>query len=537
MTSGQEVIPAPARVLTSPSRELSATTALIPYQSRIIEDYMAHEILVIEKSRRIGISWTLAWLAVTVAGAAATAGGMDVFYMGYEKDMTRQFIDDCGKAARILQMAASNVQEDLFKDPDNPDRDLKIFRIDLASGFEILALPSVARAFRSKQGLVILDEAAFVDDLDAMITAALALRIWGAKIIILSTHNGDTNPFNELVEGIRAKRTDYQDYHLIRITFEDAVKDGLYRAVCAKSGKEWTFEGEKQWYEKILREFGSKADQELHVIPTATKGAYIPRALISARTSNSAVVVRWGCDDKFVMEEEPVRRQEAEDFCKEELLPLLHALDPKTPHVFGQDFARSGDLSVIWIMALEQSLVRTTPFVLELRNVPYEQQRQILWFILNRLPRLRAGAIDATGNGGWLGEVTRQKFGARIQAVSFSEAWYRDNMPPFKSAFEEGSLTIPADRDVHDDIHALRLVNGVARIPVKRTEDESGQRHGDAAIAAALAYAASSADPEEYGYQAAPRTSTSTDLNPDSLRDDMPDADDMGLGMRGSVDL
>jgi phage FluMu gp28-like protein len=133
--------------------------------------------------------------------------------------------------------------------------------------------------------------------------------------------------------------------------------------------------------------------------------------------------------------------------------------------------------------------------------------------------------------------VTRQRFGARIQAVNFSEAWYRDNMPPFKSAFEEGSLTIPADRDVHDDIHALRLVNGVARIPVKRTEDESGQRHGDAAIAAALAYAASSADPEEYGYRPAPRTSTSTDLNPDSPHDDMHDADDMGLGMRGSVDL
>lgn len=526
----------PALVLTSPSRELSTTTALIPYQSRLIEDYLEHGILVIEKSRRIGISWTLSWLAVTVAAAAPSAGGMDVFYMGYEKDMTRQFIDDCSKQAKILQMAASAVQEDLFKDPANPDRDLKIFRIDLASGFEILALPSVARAFRSKQGLVILDEAAFVDDLDAMITAALALRIWGAKIIILSTHNGDSNPFNELVEGIRAKRPEYQDYHLTRITFEDAVKDGLYRAVCAKRGVEWTFEGEKKWYEQTLREFGSKADQELHVIPTATKGAYISRALLAARTSNSSVVVRWGCDDNFVELPEEVRKQEARDFCKAELLPLLNALDPKTPHVFGQDFARSGDLSVIWVMALEQSLVRTTPFVLELRNVPYEQQKQILWWTLTRLPRLRGGAIDATGNGGWLGEVTRQKFGSRISAVSFSEAWYRENMPPFKAAFEDGSLTIPADRDVQDDLHAIRLVNGVARIPAQRTADETGKRHGDAAIAGALAYAASRADPEEYGYQAAPRTTTTTDQNPDSA-DDMPDSDDMGLGMRGSIEF
>lgn len=34
----------------------------------------------------------------------------------------------------------------------------------------------------------------------------------------------------------------------------------------------------------------------------------------------------------------------------------------------------------------------------------------------------------------------------------FSEGWYREQMPPLKAAFEDGTLTLPADREIHDDI-------------------------------------------------------------------------------------
>ena len=45
-------------------------------------------------------------------------------------------------------------------------------------------------------------------------------------------------------------------------------------------------------------------------------------------------------------------------------------LNPNLRHVFGQDFARSGDVSVITPMAVEPELTRRVPFVLEMRNVP-----------------------------------------------------------------------------------------------------------------------------------------------------------------------
>ena len=45
-----------------------------------------------------------------------------------------------------------------------------------------------------------------------------------------------------------------------------------------------------------------------------------------------------------------------------------------------------------------------------------------------------------------------------------SEPWYRENMPPFKAAFEDGTITIPADRDTQDDLRCLQIIRGVARV-------------------------------------------------------------------------
>ena len=59
------------------------------------------------------------------------------------------------------------------------DKDVLVYKIRFDSGFEIWGLPSVARSLRSKQGHVIIDEAAFVDDLFEVISAAMALEMWG----------------------------------------------------------------------------------------------------------------------------------------------------------------------------------------------------------------------------------------------------------------------------------------------------------------------------------------------------------------------
>lgn len=514
---------------------------LLSFQRESNEMIMSHDVTVIEKARRIGLSWGVSWLAAFVASCARDAGGMDVFYMGFEKDMTRQFVSDTADHAKILEIPVSELGETMFIDPENPDKDLKIFRLDFASGYEVLGLPSVARAFRSKQGLVIIDEAAFIDDLEAVLKAALALLIWGGRVVIISSHNGDANPFNELVTEIRAGK--HPDYGLMRITFDDALSQGLYKTICARQKKPWSQDAEDEWRQKIIRQYGDAADEELFCIPQPSTGAYIPLAVIEARSVPDAPVIRWSCNSDFTLLPENIREAETRRFFDEQIFPVIEALDPKTPHVFGEDFGRSGDLTVLWFLSLERSLLRRTVFVLELRNVPFEQQKQILFLILDRIPRFRAGKMDARGNGQYLAEVAAQRYGTRIEEVMLSEGWYRENMPPFKAAMEDGTLTIPADRDIHDDIRALKIVRGVARVPDSRTSDKNGKRHGDAAIAIAMAWAASRAEPEEYGYipvpnPLAPDMSGQRRLNQWPVEDEIA-RERMGMrsvyGLRGSV--
>lgn len=504
---------------------LKEAAVFLPYQGRLAKAVDTHAVTVVEKSRRTGYSWAASFIATLKAGASGAAGGSDVLYIGYNLEMAREFIDYVAAASRSFG-AAPQIREDLFRDPDNPDRDVKVFRIDFASGFKVLALPSVPRALRGMQGLVIIDEAAFHDALTELLKAAFALLIWGGKVLVISTHDGADNPFNELVQDIRAGR---KPYHLERCTFDDALADGLYRRICRTRGNLWSEEGEAAWRAEIISQYGDAADEELFCIPRSSGGAAIPGTLVEARMTDASRVLRFACADEFVHRPERDREDLARAWCEEHLLPELARLDAHDRHVVGGDFGRSGDLSVFWPLAIKQGMQRHTPFILELRNVPFRQQEQILFFLCDRLPRFEAGKLDARGNGQYLAEVTAQRYGSRIEQVMLSEGWYRENMPPMKAMIEDGTLTLPRDRDVHGDFRTLIIVRGVIRVPERTTGHDGGKRHGDSAIACALAVAASRAEVSVYAYQAVPRAGSAMEGRTGGTGSQRPHSDDDGF--------
>ena len=422
--------------------------------------------------------------------------------MGYNLEMAREFIDYVAEWARSFSPAAVEVQDYLFTDPDHPEKEIKAFRVEFASGFKALALPSMPRALRGMQGKVIIDEAAFHDDLRELLKAAFALLIWGGKVVVISTHNGDTNPFAELVNDIRAGRLPYK---LLRCTFDDALADGLYRRICLTAGKTWSPEAEAAWRAEIIAQYGAAADEELFAVPSPTGGAYLSGPLIERQMVDRGVVLRWECVPDFVHLPASTREAECQRWIDDQVAPVLAGLDPAEPHVFGQDFGRIRDLSAGKVLAIGTDLVRRERLGWELRGVPYEQQRQVLHAILDRLPRLRAGIMDAGGNGAYLAEVTMQRYGSIILPLVLNEPWYRDNMPPLKAALEDGTLELVRDRETLEDLRMIELVRGVPRVPDRRRDDKTGKRHGDAAIGTVLAYAASRMDPEIYGYEPAPR--------------------------------
>jgi phage FluMu gp28-like protein len=484
-----------------PSLPDGADGVLLGYQRQLLATVSAHAVTVYEKSRRIGATWGVGAQAVLTSGAKRTDGGMDSLYIGYNLDMAREFIGVCGMWAKALGMAAGEAGEFLFtdQDKDGGERHIAAFRISFASGFEIVALASRPRSLRGRQGFVIIDEAAFHDDLAELLKAALALLIWGGKVLVISTHDGSENPFAEMIAEIRAGK---KPYALLRTTFDDALRDGLFQRVCLVRGKPWSPAAEAAWRTEIRAFYGDGAAEELDVIPAAGSGKFLPLHLIEARTDRAAPVLRWRCDAQFVHLPDHIRQREAMAWCEEHLGPRLRRLDPDLRKAVGGDFGRVGDLSVFWPVEIGGDLVRRCPFTVELRNVPFEQQKQVLHYILDRLTRLSAVALDANGNGAYLAEVTMQRYGAhRVECIHLTEGWYRDHMPKLKAAFEDGGLTLPADADTVDDFRALQLVRGVARVPDKRTvekgEDKDkagGQRHGDAAIAGALAIYAAGRD-------------------------------------------
>jgi phage FluMu gp28-like protein len=470
---------------------------LLPYQQQLLATTAANRVTVVEKSRRTGFTWALGADAVLVSAAARQAGGMDTLYIGYNLDMAREFVDVAAMWARLFHQAAGAVEEFLFD--DGPDNAIKAFRISFASGYEIVALSSKPRSLRGRQGYVIIDEAAFHDDLPGLMKAALALLIWGGKVVVISTHEGDDNPFNQLVIDIRAGR---RPYALIRCDFDEALRQGLYGRVCLATGERWSPEAEAEWRAAIIAEYGEDADEELFCVPAKGKGAYIPAPLIEARMQQGIPVLRWEMPSSFNEWPQHLREAEALDWCERHLKPHLTALDPHLLSFFGEDFGRVSNLTVIWPLQLSRTMRRLTPFVVELANIPFEQQKQVLFYIGDRLPRRMAGAMDATGNGAYLAEVAAQRYGLeRVEQVKLTVEWYRENMPRLKAAFEDDAIVIPADAEIMGDLRMIKMVNGVGQVPNADRKSADGQkRHGDAAIALALAYYATVMPIVEYDY-------------------------------------
>lgn len=478
---------------------------LLPYQKAWVAD--AADIKIAEKSRRTGLTWAEAADAVLHAAAQKSAGGTNHFYVGSNKEMAVEFIDACAMWAKAFDKAAGEIQEEVLHDED---KDILTFNIYFASGFKIQALSSRPSNLRGRQGNVTIDEAAFHDQLAEVLKAALALTMWGAKVRLISTHNGADNLFNELIQDSRAGK---KRYSVHRITLDDACEQGLYKRICQRQRKPWSMEAEQLWKTNLLKDTASEEDalEEYYCVPKQGGGSYLSRVHIENAMTTDAKVLRFEGSSEFNSWPEHLRAAEMADWCEENLLPELKKLDAKLPHCIGEDFGRISDLTVLVPMAIAQNLNRHVPFMVELRNVPFRQQEQVFDYLASRLPRLIGGALDARGNGQYLAEQAGYKYGSgRMQAIMLSQGFYLEHMPKFKAAFEDATITLPKDLNVMSDLRALQVIKGIPKLPDAKT-GSGKDRHGDAAIALFLAYYASLMDVTEYAYHPVPKRSQGAD--------------------------
>lgn len=452
---------------------------------------------VCEKGRRTGVTWAEAADDVLIASTNRSDGGQNVYYFPQAKDDAIEYIETCAKWAKAFNRAASEVELGAWEDElgvvlpkDDPDKGLQTYKIAFPSGNRIVALSSAPSRARGKQGVFVLDEAAFHPDLPGVIKAVMATLLRGGKVRVISTHEGETNPFNELINEIRAGR---RKGTVHRYEFKRAVRDGMFRRICEMEGEPWTQAKEDAWVADAYAFYGDDASEELDAVPKSGSGTFLSGVLIESRMK-PAPVLQLAYGDEFAFKPRDVRAGECQAWIEDHLAPLLASLDPNLEHGYGMDFGRTGDLSSIGPWERGRDLVVRFPFLLELRNVPYDQQEQVLFYLIRRLPNFQAGAQDARGNGQSVAEHAQQAFGAeRIQAVMLTTEWYRENAPAFRAAFEDGAIEIPLHADTRTDLRSIRMDKGVAKIPdnARTTGTDGKPRHGDNAIAIWLGHFAS----------------------------------------------
>ncbi|MGQ9370543.1 hypothetical protein [Azospirillum sp. A39] len=473
---------------------------LLAYQAAWHAD--PSRIRIAQKSRRIGFSWgCLAAEAVLEAGLNAAAGGMDQFYMGFNKDMAAEFIGDCAFFARAYQNVLRSTvfaagQIDVRREViliEDERRDLITYSVRLASGHRVEALSSNPHNWRGKQGHPRIDEAAFHGNLREVVKGALALLMWGGRVDIVSTHNGEDNEFNQLVKRVAAGQLPWS---LHSVSFDRALQEGLFRRICLVRGVAWSPEAEAEYRAATYADYPNQEDaaEELDVQPKRGSGVYFPRAIIERAWQAGIAVVRWAQSAAFVLQDDrlTVARQWFADVVK----PVLDAMPAEGRTALGQDFGRSGDLSVIVVLCeLAPGRWRTGVHI-ELRNIPFDVQQLILFLVIEHLPYFFHGNIDARGNGQAHAEAAMQRFKPwRISCVMLSAGWYAEFFPLYKAAVEAVSIVLPMAEDVATDHRRVVLSGGRPTMdPGKDKGSDGGQRHGDSAVAYVLAWAATLAD-------------------------------------------
>ncbi|HDS1106200.1 TPA: hypothetical protein QDZ64_001810 [Stenotrophomonas maltophilia] len=486
---------------------------LMAHQSEWIRMQEGLDIAVCEKGRRTGITFAQALTDTITAASSKEAGGDNVWYMADTKEKGLEFIGYVAKFAPIIARGqASRVEQHIFQDqaPDGTSRQIQAFRVRFASGFRVTALSSRPENIHGLQGVVDLDEAALHKDVAKVLESATALLIWGGRIRVWSTHRGKKNPFNQLVQDIRAGRYGAKA-KVIRISFDDAVANGLYERACAMRGKIATPDGKREWYNAIRSAYGPRKAamrEELDVIPRDGEGSAIPSVWLDRAMAETRPVLRIVFDDDFPKRPEKEREVWCASWIATQLIPALRtaAKGFTGRWAVGMDFARHRHFSVIMPARIEQDLRRIVPFLIELANAPTRQQEQILWALLDFLKTEATGrwtfAGDATGPGQTLMEYTGDRYGRAeldkeagrykggpIHEVTLSRPWYGEWMPKYISLFEDGFISLPRDASLEDDHRAVEYVDGIPMVPKlerKDLQDPELVRHGDGAIAGAL---------------------------------------------------
>lgn len=159
---------------------------MFDYQEQMVRDYLDHRFNVILKARQLGISEVTASYA---AWLMLFHRNKNILVMATKAETAKNII-------KKVKMALKKLPDWLRISEITTDNRLSV---ELSNGSQIKAIASSDDAGRSEAlSLLIIDEAAFVKNLEDLWTGLLPTVTAGGKIIILSTPNGVGNLFHKV---------------------------------------------------------------------------------------------------------------------------------------------------------------------------------------------------------------------------------------------------------------------------------------------------------------------------------------------------
>ncbi|HUX03066.1 MAG TPA: hypothetical protein VMY35_19065 [Phycisphaerae bacterium] len=421
---------------------------LLPWQQAWRRD--ESDLKLWEKSRRIGATFTEA-NDVTMTRLTESRP-YDYWFSSADESAAYEFADYCRFWVEKADAVADSFTEQI-EDPQT-GRAGTAFVVRFSCGARMTAMSSNPRRFRSKGGDVGLDEWAYHDDPARMYEAAEPCTMWGGKLRILSTHNGEGSEFNKFAKmGKRhatgqAKPGDIP-FSVHRITLPEAVEAGLVERINETRGTNYT----RQEFLTIRRSRCRSEDhwrQEYLAIPSIDSTAWLPYELIEGCEHDGAGDIAMAGDGQ---------------------------------RYIGMDVGETKDRTVIWVLERVGDVVWTREVVV-FTDEPLRIKQEALLARL-RHPKVVRACIDATGVGAQIAQEAVAS--GKGEAVKFSLPVKDELASPLRGLFEDKRIRVPSDPATREDLHAVRMTltaAGNPRFDAERSEAGHADRFWALALAA-----------------------------------------------------
>ena len=375
------------------------------------------------KARQCGMSTTVAAEALW----DAVEGKTTVLASASERQ-SRELMRRCLKLLPLV-VAASDGSIKVVKETAE--------MLELSTGGRVISVPASAATVQGYSASIVLDEAAWMANAEELWQAlAPSITVSGEhRISVLSTPRGKGGLFYKLWNSADSKR-----WSRHRVTIDDAIRGG-----CQIDREELkaAIADEFAWRACFLCEF---VDEQFSLLPFD---------LLQARTDDQ---LPYHADLSCIGE------------CSE-----LFA---------GFDVGRKHDLSVLALIERTESGYVSRGFI-ELRQAPFDEQEGVIEAVLQRANVHRL-CIDASGIGLQLSERMKQRFGWKVEPVTFSLPVKEDLAARMLRVFQRGEIAIPADQNLLADLHSVEkqvTAAGNVRYAAPRSEGS----HADRFMALALA--------------------------------------------------